>query len=1136
MALVLAALTILPASPFVLQAMAEDEIPVGTAAEFNQVVADLNAIGGSKTVKLTDDISLEGQSQNTRLRKGELTILGEGHILAASLSVLEDGKLNLGRANYDKTLDMLTSTTDLCIVNVDGNGNLDIYNGVTIRDCTRAGQAGGIQAVGRSVVNMYGGTITNCGSRAVSGGVYIDGHSTFNMYDGEITNCFGKSGGAIGLGGGASFGPLDRGPVSFNMYGGTIKDCEDKYIGGGAVCAAYSEGPVEVNISRGTIENCTSSSYGYGAAISFYNTYEKTTFSMTGGTIQNCTAGGYGMGGGICFYYSDTYTTTFPELSFTIDGGSVTGCSCKDTSYGYGGGILLRTPTNAVASVQLKSGLVKGNDAKIGGGIIVFNGPANISDGFGLHNNSATTVGDDIYNNAADVTLGTVDTSATLESCGHPITGWYDDANKRWSYKECTGKDDYLELFTETGTVCTEEYGLKAAHGKLFDVTWKNDDGSEILEEDKDVPEGSSPSYDGDEPTKEETAQYTFTFAGWATEPDQESGKPVSELPAVEDNTTYYAAFSKTPKKYTVTWMSQDGKTELEKDTEVPYGNQPSYDSDEPTKDPTAQYTYTFAGWATEPDQESGKPASELPTVKGNETYYAAFSKTVNKFTVTWMNEDQQLEKDTGVPYGEQPSYDGDEPKKDATAQYTYAFAGWATEPGQESGKPVGELPAVEGDATYYTAFSKTENKYTVTWMNEDTELEKDADVPYGDQPSYDGAEPKKDATAQYTYAFAGWATEPGQESGKPVSELPAVEGDAAYYAAFSKTENKYTVTWMNEDTELEKDADVPCGEQPSYDGAEPKKDATAQYTYAFAGWATEPGQESGKPVSELPAVEGDATYYAAFAKTLREYTVSFDSNGGSDVKDQTIPYGSTASKPDDPTRSGYTFKGWYLDGEPYDFSKPITGDCKLVAEWEKKEEPTSRGVLILTMTPNGQNRMNMKWTLLNDVDGYDLFLSHCDFPDKKVAKKLVKTIKGNKTSKWVTGKVKKHEDYKAVVKAYVMKDGKKTYVKTSNTAHAISTNGTLLCTNVKSIKLAKKKVTLKAGATHKIKATVVKVNKHKRLLSLLHGKKLRYISGDKKIATVSKSGKIKARSAGTCKVYVLGINGVYSTMTITVK
>jgi len=63
-------------------------------------------------------------------------------------------------------------------------------------------------------------------------------------------------------------------------------------------------------------------------------------------------------------------------------------------------------------------------------------------------------------------------------------------------------------------------------------------------------------------------------------------------------------------------------------------------------------------------------------------------------------------------------------------------------------------------------------------------------------------------------------------------------------------------------------------------------------------------------------------------------HTVSFDSDGGSSVDSQEVEEGDLATRPANPTRSHYTFAGWYLDGVPYDFSAPVTEDIELVAHW----------------------------------------------------------------------------------------------------------------------------------------------------------------------------------------------------------
>ena len=78
--------------------------------------------------------------------------------------------------------------------------------------------------------------------------------------------------------------------------------------------------------------------------------------------------------------------------------------------------------------------------------------------------------------------------------------------------------------------------------------------------------------------------------------------------------------------------------------------------------------------------------------------------------------------------------------------------------------------------------------------------------------------------------------------------------------------------------------------------------------------------------------------------------TVRFDSQGGSTVERQRIKNGTEAFEPDDPTREGYTFYGWYTDkectdGNKFDFDAPITLEegkksITLYAKWAPYLEP----------------------------------------------------------------------------------------------------------------------------------------------------------------------------------------------------
>ena len=67
-------------------------------------------------------------------------------------------------------------------------------------------------------------------------------------------------------------------------------------------------------------------------------------------------------------------------------------------------------------------------------------------------------------------------------------------------------------------------------------------------------------------------------------------------------------------------------------------------------------------------------------------------------------------------------------------------------------------------------------------------------------------------------------------------------------------------------------------------------------------------------------------------------YTVTFDSDGGSEVASQTVESGKTATKPADPAKSGektsYAFLGWYNGDSAFDFASTIESDVTLKAKW----------------------------------------------------------------------------------------------------------------------------------------------------------------------------------------------------------
>lgn len=72
-------------------------------------------------------------------------------------------------------------------------------------------------------------------------------------------------------------------------------------------------------------------------------------------------------------------------------------------------------------------------------------------------------------------------------------------------------------------------------------------------------------------------------------------------------------------------------------------------------------------------------------------------------------------------------------------------------------------------------------------------------------------------------------------------------------------------------------------------------------------------------------------------------FTITFDSRGGSDIAPQNQMYGELLTVPEDPTREGYEFTGWYIDyacDDAWDEAEDIIEtDITLYAGWEKASE-----------------------------------------------------------------------------------------------------------------------------------------------------------------------------------------------------
>lgn len=117
----------------------------------------------------------------------------------------------------------------------------------------------------------------------------------------------------------------------------------------------------------------------------------------------------------------------------------------------------------------------------------------------------------------------------------------------------------------------------------------------------------------------------------------------------------------------------------------------------------------------------------------------------------------------------------------------------------------------------------------------------------------------------------------------------------------------------------------------------------TAQPTsrYAFKEWQNSAGVTVSTSNPYQITVTEDTNLVAVF---VRKHTITFNSNNGSQVPNQEVIRGNTVIRPEDPTRTGYIFDGWYSNRQlttEFDFSTQIEHSITLYAKWKRAYDVT---------------------------------------------------------------------------------------------------------------------------------------------------------------------------------------------------
>lgn len=181
---------------------------------------------------------------------------------------------------------------------------------------------------------------------------------------------------------------------------------------------------------------------------------------------------------------------------------------------------------------------------------------------------------------------------------------------------------------------------------------------------------------------------------------------------------------------------------------------------------------------------------------------------------------------------------------------------------------------------------------------------------------------PQKDG-----YVFSGWFSDSGLSSGYDFSQ--PVNDDLNLYAKWDSA--TYTITYNLDGGTNGDNPTTYTMDTQTITLAESSKDDRL-----FEGWYDNQGF-NGEPLTQIETGStGDIELYAKWSANLS--TITFDSRGGSIVESISQDYETPLTTPEDPSKEGYTFYGWYSDetlDNAYTFTTMPAEDLTLYARWE---------------------------------------------------------------------------------------------------------------------------------------------------------------------------------------------------------
>ncbi len=286
-------------------------------------------------------------------------------------------------------------------------------------------------------------------------------------------------------------------------------------------------------------------------------------------------------------------------------------------------------------------------------------------------------------------------------------------------------------------------------------------------------------------------------------------------------------------------------------------------------------------------------------------TYYAYFN--ANGGTVDMASKELTY----GAEYGELP----------VAVRDGYTFLGWFSDPAGGEQIIADTMVTVNYVENLYAHWSDVE-EYTFKFNSGLGSACEDLTATYG-------AEIQMPVPTRFGYSFTGWyydeyCTKPADYTVMPdlgdtgaVVTVYAGWTEKVYNVTLDPGENGVVSSTLHSVTFGSTYGDLPT---PTKDG------------HTFVGWFTQP--EGGEQITSAIPVELDTehTLYAQY--TVNEYTLYFDTDGGTEIAPITALYG-TPIVIDTPVKEHYIFAGWTLNGEAFDLKTMPSGNVTVKVVWQ---------------------------------------------------------------------------------------------------------------------------------------------------------------------------------------------------------